>query len=54
MAKDKGKYIFYLSKFYKCWKKGQAPPAITYFAFGEDKRLFPVEILNVYINCSKP
>ena len=54
MAKDKDKYIFYFSKFHKSWSKGQAPPAITYFAFGEYKALFPVETLSGYINRSKP
>ena len=34
--------------------KGQAPPAITYFAFSEDKALCLVEKLNEYINRSKP
>ena len=53
MAKDKDKYMFYFSKLHKSWSKGQAPPAITYFAFGEDKALCVVETLNEYINCSK-
>ena len=37
MARDKDRYIFYFSKLHKRCRKGQAPPAITYFAFGEDK-----------------
>ena len=53
MAKDKGRYIFYFSKLHRSWKKGQAPPAITYFVFGEDKALCVVELLNEYINRSK-
>ena len=53
MAKDKDKYMFYFSKLHKSWSKGQAPPAITHFAFGEDKALCVVETLNEYINCSK-
>ena len=53
MAKDKDKYMFYFSKLHKSWSKGQAHPAITYFAFGEDKALCVVETLNEYINCSK-
>ena len=54
MANDKDRYIFYFSKLHKSWRKGQAPPAITYFAFSEDKALYVVETLNQYINCSKP
>ena len=54
MAKDKDRYIFYFSKLHKSWRKGQAPPAITYFAFDEDKALCVVETLNEYINRSKP
>ena len=54
MAKDKDKYILYCNKLHKSWRKGQAPPAVTYFAFGEDKALYVAEILNEYINCSKP
>ena len=53
MAKDKDRYIFYFSKLHKRCRKGQAPPAITYFAFGEDKALCVVETLNEYINHSK-
>ena len=54
MAKDKDRYIFYFSKLHKSWRKGQARPAITYFAFDEDKALCVVETLNEYINRSKP
>ena len=54
VAKDKNRYIFYFSKLHKSWKKGQTPPVITYFAFGEDKTLCVVETLNEYINRSKP
>ena len=39
---------------YKSWRKGQAPLAINYFAFGEEKALCVVETLNEYINGSKP
>ena len=46
MAKDKDRYIFYFRKLHKSWRKGQAPPAITYFAFSEDKALCVVETLN--------
>ena len=46
-AKDKDRYIFYFSKLGKSWRKGQAPPAIIYFA------LCVVETLNEYINPSK-
>ena len=53
MAKDKDRYMFYFSKLHKRWRKGQAPPAITYFAFSEDKSLCVVETLNEYINRSK-
>ena len=54
VAKDKDKYIFYFNKHHKCWRKGQAPPVFTYFAFGKDKALCAVEILDEYINHSKP
>ena len=54
IAKDKDKCICYFSELHKSWRKGQTPPAITYFAFGEDKALCVVETLNEYINCSKP
>ena len=54
MAKDKDKYIFYFSKLHKGWKNGQAPSAITYFPFGEDKAQCVVETLNYYISRSKP
>ena len=54
MAKDKDRYIFYFSKLHKSWRKGQVPPTITYFSFGEDKALHVVETLNEYINRSKP
>ena len=54
MAKDKEKYIFYFNKLHKRWRKGQAPPAITYFAFGKNNALSAVETLNEYINRSKP
>ena len=54
MAKGKNRYIFYFSRLDKSWKKGQVPPAINYFAFGEDKTLCVVETLNEYINRSKP
>ena len=53
MAKDKDRYIFYFCKLRKSWRKGQAPPAIIYFAFGEDKALCVVETLTEYINRSK-
>ena len=46
MAKDKDRYIFYFSKFQKRMRKGRAPPAIIYFAFGKDKKLGVVETLN--------
>ena len=49
IATGKDKYIFYFSKFHKSWRKGQAPPAITYFAFGQDNALFVLETLNRYI-----
>ena len=32
-AKDEDKYIFFFSKLHKSWRKGQASPAVTYFAF---------------------
>ena len=54
MANDKDRYIFYFSKLHKSWRKGQVPPTITYFSFGEDKALHVVETLNEYINRSKP
>ena len=54
MAKDKDRYIFHFSKHHKSWRKGQVPPGITCFAFGEDKALCLVEALNEYINHSKP
>ena len=54
MVKDKDRYIFYFSKLHKSWRKGQVPPTITYFSFGEDKALHVVETLNEYINRSKP
>ena len=54
MANDKDRYIFYFSKLHKSWRKGEAPPAITYFGFDEDKALCVVETLNEYINRSKP
>ena len=54
MAKDKDRYKFYFSNLHKSWRKGQAHPAITYFAFHEDKALCVVETLNEYINRSKP
>ena len=54
VAKEKDKYIFYFNKHHKCWRKGQAPPVFTYFAFGKDKALCAVEILDEYINHSKP
>ena len=53
MARDKDKYMFF-RKFHKSLRKGQAPTAITYFAFGEDKTLHALEILNECINRSKP
>ena len=54
MAKDKDKHIFYFSKLHKSWRRGQAPLAIIYFAFDEDKSLCVVETLNEYNNRSKP
>ena len=54
MAKDKDRYIFCFSKLHKSWRKGKGPPAIIYFAFGEDKALCVVETLNENINRSKP
>ena len=54
MAKDKDRYISYFNELHKKWRKGQAPPAITYFASGEDKALCVAETLNEYINLSKP
>ena len=54
MAKDKDRYIFHFSKLHKSWRKGQASPAITCFAFDEDKALCVVETLNEYINRLKP
>ena len=39
IAKHKNRYIFYFSKLHKSWRKVQAPPAVTYFAFDEDKAL---------------
>ena len=54
MAKDKRRYISYFNKLHKSWRKGQAPPAIAYFASGEDKALCVAETLNEYINLSKP
>ena len=53
MTKDKDKYIFYFSKLHKSWRRGQAPQAAIYFAFGEDETLCVVETLNEYINRSK-
>ena len=50
MAKDEDRYISHFSQFHKRWRKGQAPPAITYFAFDEDKALRVVETLNEYVN----
>ena len=35
-------------------EESQATPAITYFAFGEDKAVCVVETLNEYIIRSKP
>ena len=46
MAINKDRHIFYF--------KGHASLAITYFAFGEDKELCVVEILNENTNISKP
>ena len=43
MAKDKDRYIFYFCNPHKSWWKSQAPPAITYFDFGEDKAFCVVE-----------
>ena len=54
MGNDKDRYIFYFSKLHKSWRKDQAPPAITYFGFDEDKALCVEETLNKYINRSKP
>ena len=54
MAEDKDRHIFYFSELHKSCRKGQAPSAITYFAFDEDKALCVVETLNEYINRSKP
>ena len=45
MAKDKDRDIFYFSKLHEGWRKGQTPPAVTYFAFGKDKALCVVETL---------
>ena len=38
-AKYRDKYISYFNKLHKSWRKGQAAPGVTYFAFGEDKAL---------------
>lgn len=53
MAKDKEKYIFYLSKLHKSETKGQAPPAITFFPFCGEMILCVVDTLNEYINRPK-
>lgn len=37
MAKDKEKYIFFINKLDKSWRKDQVPPAIIYYAFGGNK-----------------
>ena len=44
MAKDKDNFQ----------REGQAPQAITYFAFSQDKALCVVEKIKEYINRSKP
>ena len=43
-----------MKKLHKSCRKGQAPPALTYFAFEEDKALYVLKTLNEYINRSKP
>ena len=53
ISKDKDKYICNFNKLHKSWRKVQALTAITYFAFGKDKALCVVEILNAYINRPK-
>ena len=50
MAKGNDKYISYLLKRHKSCRKGQAPTAITCFAFGEDKALCVLETLKGYIH----
>ena len=54
MAKNKDKYIFYFSRLHKNEKKGQAPPAITCFAFCEETILCVVDTSNECINRPKP
>ena len=46
MAKDKGKYIFYINKLHKSWRKG--------YTFGDDKASCVIETLNEYNNRPKP
>ena len=54
MAKEKDKYIFCFNRLQKILRKGHVPPAVTYFGFVHDKTLCVVEMLNKYVNRSKP
>ena len=50
MVKNGTSYVFYFNKLHKSWKRGKAPPCITYQAYSDDPDLCVVEALNEYIN----
>ena len=44
MAKTKSSYNFYFNKLHKSWRKGKAPPVVTYQEYTQDKSLCVVRI----------
>ena len=49
MAKTKSCYKFYFNKLHKSWRKGKAPPAVTYQEYTQDESLCLVWTLDEYI-----
>ena len=49
MAKAKSCHKFYFNMLHKSWRKGKAPPAVTYQEYTQDESLSVVRTLDGYI-----
>ena len=49
MAKTKSCYKFCFNKLRKSWRKGKAPPAVTYEEYTQDEGLCVIRTLDEYI-----
>ena len=53
MVKLEDAYIFTFHKLHKSWRKGKAPPKLSFYKYPKDQELYVLSALNEYLKRTK-